>query len=180
MTKINIYLVRHGQTYYNIYNKLQGWSNSPLTDQGYQDAEKAGQRLKDVHFDAAFCSDLTRAVETAQTILDENKADSVKEPTTAPYFREEFYGSYEGPIWTKLGITPGLPRVKDLQRHRHQVQHRHRQGLVKRRRSLPRRRKQHRVLETDERRLSDHSGRGAAGRGQRFVGFPRQHLPVLD
>ena len=27
----NIYLVRHGQTYYNIYNKLQGWSNSPLT-----------------------------------------------------------------------------------------------------------------------------------------------------
>ncbi|MFU0771743.1 MAG: hypothetical protein ACFWUH_09555 [Limosilactobacillus fermentum] len=62
MTKINIYLVRHGQTYYNIYNKLQGWSNSPLTDQGYQDAEKAGQRLKDVHFDAAFCSDLTRAV----------------------------------------------------------------------------------------------------------------------
>ena len=118
MTKINIYLVRHGQTYYNIYNKLQGWSNSPLTDQGYQDAEKAGQRLKDVHFDAAFCSDLTRAVETAQTILDENKADSVKEPTTAPYFREEFYGSYEGTYmdqaWYNAGAPHGLKTFKDI------------------------------------------------------------------
>ena len=118
MTKINIYLVRHGQTYYNIYNKLQGWSNSPLTDQGYQDAEKAGQRLKDVHFDAAFCSDLTRAVETAQTLLDENKADSVKEPTTAPYFREEFYGSYEGTYmdqaWYNAGAPHGLKTFKDI------------------------------------------------------------------
>ena len=39
MTKLNIYLVRHGQTYYNIYNKLQGWSNSPLT-------ERASKMLK--------------------------------------------------------------------------------------------------------------------------------------
>lgn len=29
MTKINIYLVRHGQTYYNIYNKLQAGVTRP-------------------------------------------------------------------------------------------------------------------------------------------------------
>ena len=45
MTKLNNYLVRHGQTYYNIYNKLQGWSNSPLTEKGKQDAKNAGERL---------------------------------------------------------------------------------------------------------------------------------------
>lgn len=96
MTKLNIYLVRHGQTYYNIYNKLQGWSNSPLTEKGKQDAKKAGERLKEIHFDAAFCSDTTRAMETIQEILDLNQADSVHSPVVAPYFREEFYGSYEG------------------------------------------------------------------------------------
>ena len=96
MKKLNIYLVRHGQTYYNIYNKLQGWSNSPLTQKGMQDARNVGKKLANIHFDAAFCSDTTRAEVTIQTILDMNQADSVKQPTTAPYFREEFYGYFEG------------------------------------------------------------------------------------
>ena len=95
MTKLNLYLVRHGQTYFNIYNKLQGWSNSPLTEKGKQNARDAGERLKNIHFAAAFCSDTTRAMETIQTILDLNQADSVKHPVTSPYFREEFYDSYE-------------------------------------------------------------------------------------
>lgn len=33
MTKLNIYLVRYGQTFFNIYNKLQGWL-PPLTMKG--------------------------------------------------------------------------------------------------------------------------------------------------
>lgn len=118
MTKINIYLVRHGQTYYNIYNKLQGWSNSPLTAKGVEDAKQAGVRLKDIHFDAAFCSDLTRAMETAQVILDENQAASVEKPVTAAYFREEFYGSYEGTFmdqaWYNAGAPHGLKSFKDI------------------------------------------------------------------
>lgn len=109
MTKINIYLVRHGQTYYNIYNKLQGWSNSPLTDQGYQDAEKAGQRLKDVHFDAAF-------VPTLPAPLKPPKQSSMKiRPIRSRSRRRHRISARsstaltKGPIWTKLGITPGLP-----------------------------------------------------------------------
>ena len=82
MTKLNLYLVRHGQTYFNIYNKLQGWSNSPLTAQGKDNARQAGERLRDVHFAGAFCSDTTRAMETIQTILDMNEADSVKQPVS--------------------------------------------------------------------------------------------------
>ena len=45
MTKLNLYLVRHGQTYFNIYNKLQGWSNSPLTEKGKENAVAALESL---------------------------------------------------------------------------------------------------------------------------------------
>lgn len=118
MTKLNIYLVRHGQTYFNIYNKLQGWSNSPLTKKGKDDAKLAGERLKNIHFDGAFCSDTTRAMETIQTILDLNQADSVTRPVTAPYFREEFYGSYEGTnmdvAWYNAGAPHGLKTFHDI------------------------------------------------------------------
>lgn len=31
---INIYLVRHGQTYLNKYNRIQGIANAPLTEKG--------------------------------------------------------------------------------------------------------------------------------------------------
>ena len=114
----NLYLIRHGQTYFNIYNKLQGWSNSPLTEKGEADAKKAGEKVKDIHFDAAFCSDLTRAVDTCQTILDGNEADSVKHPQTTPYFREEFYGSFEGTnmdiAWFNAGAPHGLKTFKDI------------------------------------------------------------------
>ena len=43
---LHLHLVRHGQTYFNRYNRLQGWSNSPLTESGVADAVKAGERLK--------------------------------------------------------------------------------------------------------------------------------------
>lgn len=114
----NIYLVRHGKTYYNIYNKLQGWSNSPLTEKGKQDAVQVAQRLKNTHFDAAFCSDLPRAIETCQTILDGNDTDSVKSPTISPFFREEFYGVYEGTnmdqAWYMAGAPHGLKTFKEI------------------------------------------------------------------
>lgn len=114
----NIYLVRHGQTYYNIYNKLQGWSNSPLTEKGKADARQAADRLKNIHFDAAFCSDLPRAMETCQVILDNNVAGSVKSPTVSPFFREEFYGVYEGTnmdqAWYLAGAPHGLKTFKEI------------------------------------------------------------------
>ena len=119
MTKLNIYLVRHGQTYYNIYNKLQGWSNSPLTEKGKQDAKLAGQKVKDIQFAAAFCSDLPRAIETCQTILDLNEQASVKAPTAiSPFLREQFYGVFEGTemgqAWYLAGAPHGCKSFKDI------------------------------------------------------------------
>ena len=31
--KLNLYIVRQGETYLNRYSKLQGWSDSPLTEE---------------------------------------------------------------------------------------------------------------------------------------------------
>lgn len=118
MTKLNLYVVRHGQTYFNIYNKLQGWSNSPLTQKGIDGAVTTGKRLADIHFDAAYCSDTTRAMDTAKLILKENQASEIKEPQTAMFFREEFYGYYEGndmaQAWYLAGAPHGLSTFKDI------------------------------------------------------------------
>lgn len=37
-----IYLVRHGQTFINRYDKMQGWCDTPLTNQGIKEAENTG------------------------------------------------------------------------------------------------------------------------------------------
>ncbi|MTV82084.1 histidine phosphatase family protein [Secundilactobacillus folii] len=118
MKKLNLYVVRHGQTYFNIYNKLQGWSNSPLTQKGLDGAVATGQRLADVHFERAYCSDTTRAMDTAKLILAENKQHSPKEAITVMNFREEFYGYFEGndmgQAWYLAGAPHGLPTFKDI------------------------------------------------------------------
>lgn len=118
MSKFNLYMVRHGQTYFNIYNKLQGWSNSPLTEKGIQNAVDTGEKLKDTKFAAAYCSDTTRAEQTAQKILDENDASDIDALITSMFFREEFYGYFEGndmsQAWYLAGAPHGLPTFRDI------------------------------------------------------------------
>lgn len=45
MATVELYLVRHGQTFLNKYHRMQGWSDAPLTTKGLQDADLAGERL---------------------------------------------------------------------------------------------------------------------------------------
>jgi len=93
----NLYLVRHGQTIFNKYNRMQGWSDAPLTEKGIADGQAAGNRLANVKFDHVFASDLTRAVRTARFIMNRNDVTpEYSEPTELPQFREEFFGTFEG------------------------------------------------------------------------------------
>lgn len=87
------YIVRHGQTEYNINNIMQGFTvDSPLTKKGQEQAERIGKELSHVHFDEVFSSDLTRAKRTAEIITLERKL-AVK---TTEALREQCYGKYEG------------------------------------------------------------------------------------
>ena len=63
-----LYIVRHGQTDYNLIRRIQGQSNSQLTDLGRQQACLLAKRLGNKTFNAFYTSDLDRAMDTAKTI----------------------------------------------------------------------------------------------------------------
>lgn len=42
----DLYLVRHGQTIFNLKRIIQGWSDSPLTQLGCDQAARAGMFLR--------------------------------------------------------------------------------------------------------------------------------------
>lgn len=107
---LHLHLVRHGQTYFNRYNRLQGWSNSPLTQAGIDDATKAGEKLKSLRLAGAYCSDTTRAQQTASRILEINEdSDSVDKAVSTMYFREQFYGYFEGQDMAMAWYAAGAP-----------------------------------------------------------------------
>lgn len=66
-------LVRHGQSEWNLLNLFTGWKNPGLTEQGMEEARKAGQGLKakGIVPDAYFTSALTRAQRTLDLIVEE-------------------------------------------------------------------------------------------------------------
>lgn len=69
-----LYLMRHGQTMFNVAHKIQGWCDAPLTDLGRQQAEIAGQWFRDhnVTFDYAFSSTSERAADTLEIVTGGN------------------------------------------------------------------------------------------------------------
>lgn len=67
---VRFYIVRHGQTLLNSLDRAQGWADSPLTEAGKQMAADIGHKLNGVDFDAAYTSDMLRAVQTAELILE--------------------------------------------------------------------------------------------------------------
>jgi 2,3-bisphosphoglycerate-dependent phosphoglycerate mutase len=73
MTDRLLVLVRHGQSEWNLKNLFTGWRDVDLTEQGVQEAQKAGRALKaqGINFDLAFTSALKRAQRTLDIILDE-------------------------------------------------------------------------------------------------------------
>ena len=65
-----IYFIRHGESEANANNICCGQGNPPLTENGKKQAEEARVMLKNVKFDTIFCSDLMRAMQTADIMLD--------------------------------------------------------------------------------------------------------------
>ena len=65
-------LVRHGESQWNLENRFTGWVDVPLSEKGIAEAGAAGERLKkeNIRFDCAYTSDLQRAQNTLQIILE--------------------------------------------------------------------------------------------------------------
>jgi broad specificity phosphatase PhoE len=87
-----LYIVRHGQTEWNVDSIIQGQKDSALTKKGVVQAEATAQKLKNIKFDAIFSSDLSRAQRTAEII----KLDRDLAVQTSHLLRERSFGHYEG------------------------------------------------------------------------------------
>ena len=66
----HFYFIRHGQTLWNVENKICGATDSPLTEYGREQAKETGQKIltEGVKADEILCSPLSRAADTAQLI----------------------------------------------------------------------------------------------------------------
>ncbi len=63
-----IYIVRHGQTNWNLEGRNQGRIDIELNEKGIQQAEITSEKLKNIKFNKVFSSPLKRAYKTAQII----------------------------------------------------------------------------------------------------------------
>ncbi|MCI6073587.1 MAG: histidine phosphatase family protein, partial [Collinsella sp.] len=87
----DLYLVRHGQTIFNLKRIIQGWSDSPLTQLGCEQAARAGMflRARGVEPDHAYTSTLHRTEQTIASLwpgLAYERLDGL---------REWFFGDFE-------------------------------------------------------------------------------------
>jgi 2,3-bisphosphoglycerate-dependent phosphoglycerate mutase len=88
-------LVRHGQSLWNLENRFTGWVDVPLTPKGREEAQRAGRQLKDVRFDVAYTSGLTRAQDTLKLILAELGQPELP-VIRDPALNERHYGDLQG------------------------------------------------------------------------------------
>lgn len=101
-----LYLVRHGETEWTAAGRLQGQTDVPLSCKGRRQAQEVAQHLADVSFDAAYASDLSRALDTALIILAEQPS-----PVTLVVdsgLREISDGAYEGRTAAEVGPDPRI------------------------------------------------------------------------
>ena len=110
--ELTLYIVRHGKTMLNTTDRVQGWSDAVLTPEGEKVVTATGIGLKDVAFQNAYSSDSGRALQTAQLILDQNKAGKDLEVVRDPDLREFNFGSYEGDLnktmWQDIADDQGV------------------------------------------------------------------------
>jgi 2,3-bisphosphoglycerate-dependent phosphoglycerate mutase len=103
-------LVRHGQSKWNLLNIFTGWEDIDLSEKGEEEAQKAGELLKDWSFDHLFTSVLIRAVRTADIMLESLEIKNI--PTSRNYaLNERNYGDLQGQNKTEIGEKFGKEQL---------------------------------------------------------------------
>lgn len=91
----HLWLVRHGETDWNVQSRMQGQSDEPLNAQGRAQAAAVKERLRGETIHAVYASDLARAWETAQGLdMTPLKAE--------PRLREMNFGRWEGLTYEEI------------------------------------------------------------------------------
>lgn len=89
----NLYFVRHGQTIWNVENKICGATDIALTEEGHRQAEELGEEIRrqGVKADVILYSPLIRAADTARHISEITGIPARVEPR----LKEQNFGKYE-------------------------------------------------------------------------------------
>lgn len=99
-----IYFVRHGQTEFNLQKRLQGWRDSPLSENGVEQVKRVAKAVEQLDAVKGFASPLGRAQQTAGIIRDEISFDF----EALDDLREVSFGDFEGNTLPELDVKfPG-------------------------------------------------------------------------
>ena len=91
---VYFYYVRHGKTLFNKLGRMQGRCDSPLIEEGIEQAYAAKEALKDVPFARAYTSTSERCIDTAHIILEGRDVPLVY----TKKLKEMAWGDYEGAL----------------------------------------------------------------------------------
>ena len=91
---IELWLVRHGETDWNLKRLLQGWVDTPLNQTGRRQSQELAGCLRERSFVEVWSSDLLRAAETARL--------AYGEPTQEAALREIDFGDIQGWNWDDM------------------------------------------------------------------------------
>lgn len=95
---LKLYIVRHGETEWNVIKRFQGQLNTPLTEKGMEKLRKTGKKLENVLFDEVYTSELGRTVASAEIILNENNGykNNKLELQKLAELNEVYFGVWQG------------------------------------------------------------------------------------
>jgi 2,3-bisphosphoglycerate-dependent phosphoglycerate mutase len=91
---LDLWLIRHGVTAWNLAGRLTGWADVGLSPAGREQARRLRLTLDRIGPALAWSSDLRRATETARL--------AGLEPRTDRRLREIHFGALEGRTWKEL------------------------------------------------------------------------------
>ncbi len=109
---MHLLLVRHGETEWNVQRRIQGWTNSPLTDFGRQQIELLGRRLLSTPVTTVYSSPSIRTQETAAAAI----ADRDIPIVSRVELRETSWGKWEGKTAAEIAAEEPVQWEKFLKR----------------------------------------------------------------
>lgn len=104
------YIIRHGETDWNVEKRKQGQKDILLNNTGKSQAIKLAENLNHIFFDVGFSSDLQRAFETA-CIVANKRIPTIQQDKR---LRERCFGQWEGRLWSEFSNAP-LAERKDVE-----------------------------------------------------------------